>query len=173
MSSKAYLVLENGKVFCGQSFGASGEVTAEVVFTTGMAGYLETLTEKSFYGQIVVQTFPLIGNYGIIPEDFESDMIGPAGYIVREWCRQPSNFRSEGDIDAFFKERGVVGLCGIDTRALTKIIREEGVMNGVITNDPDRVDFEKLRAYSVKNAVENTSAKAVTRYEKTDKQFLL
>ena len=171
MSSKAYLVLENGKAFCGQSFGASGEVTAEVVFTTGMAGYLETLTEKSFYGQIVVQTFPLIGNYGIIPEDFESGMIGPSGYIVREWCRQPSNFRSEGDIDAFFKERGVVGLCGIDTRALTKIIREEGVMNGVITNDPDRVDFEKLRAYSVKNAVENTSAKAVTRYEKTDKQF--
>ena len=86
MGNKAYLVLENGKVFCGESFGAAGEVTAEVVFTTGMTGYLETLTDKSYFGQIVVQTFPLIGNYGVIPSDFEGKIIGPCGYIVKEWC---------------------------------------------------------------------------------------
>ena len=111
MGNKAYLVLENGKVFCGESFGAAGEVTAEVVFTTGMTGYLETLTDKSYFGQIVVQTFPLIGNYGVIPSDFEGKIIGPCGYIVKEWCQSPSNFRSEGDLDTFFKERGVIGLC--------------------------------------------------------------
>ena len=83
MGNKAYLVLENGKVFCGESFGAAGEVTAEVVFTTGMTGYLETLTDKSYFGQIVVQTFPLIGNYGVIPSDFEGKIIGPCGYISR------------------------------------------------------------------------------------------
>lgn len=86
---------------------AAGEVTAEVVFTTGMTGYLETLTDKSYFGQIVVQTFPLIGNYGVIPSDFEGKIIGPCGYIVKEWCQSPSNFRSEGDLDTFFKERGV------------------------------------------------------------------
>lgn len=103
MGNKAYLVLENGKVFCGESFGAAGEVMAEVVFTTGMTGYLETLTDKSYFGQIVVQTFPLIGNYGVIPSDFEGNIIGPRGYIVKEWCQSPSNFRSEGDLDTFFK----------------------------------------------------------------------
>ena len=101
MGNKAYLVLENGKVFCGESFGAAGEVTAEVVFTTGMTGYLETLTDKSYFGQIVVQTFPLIGNYGVIPSDFEGKIIGPCGYIVKEWCQSPSNFRSEGDLGTF------------------------------------------------------------------------
>lgn len=103
MGNKAYLVLENGKVFCGESFGAAGEVMAEVVFTTGMTGYLETLTDKSYFGQIVVQTFPLIGNYGVIPSDFEGSIIGPRGYIVKEWCQSPSNFRSEGDLDTFLK----------------------------------------------------------------------
>lgn len=91
-----------------RTFGAAGEVTAEVVFTTGMTGYLETLTDKSYFGQIVVQTFPLIGNYGVIPSDFEGKIIGPCGYIVKEWCQSPSNFRSEGDLDTFFKKRGVI-----------------------------------------------------------------
>lgn len=155
--SKAYLVLENGKVFAGEAFGALGEVTAEVVFTTGMTGYLETLTDKSYFGQIVVQTFPLIGNYGVIPADFEGNIIGPCGYIVKEWCQVPSNFRSEGDLDTFFKERGVIGLCGIDTRSLTKIIRESGVMNGAIVTDPSHADFDKIKAYTVKNAVSSVS----------------
>lgn len=102
MGKTAYLVLENGKTFRGERFGAEGEMTAEVVFTTGMTGYLETLTDRSYYGQIVVQTFPLIGNYGVIPADFESDVIGPSAYIVKHWCQAPSNFRSEGSLDTFF-----------------------------------------------------------------------
>ena len=89
MGNKAYLVLENGKVFCGESFGAAGEVTAEVVFTTGMTGYLETLTDKSYFGQIVVQTFPLIGNYGVIPSDFEGKIIGPPPISARRVILTP------------------------------------------------------------------------------------
>ncbi len=170
MGNKAYLVLENGKVFSGEAFGATGDVTAEVVFTTGMSGYLETLTEKSFFGQIVVQTFPLIGNYGIIPADFEGSMIGPRAYIVKEWCQSPSNFRSEGDLDTFFRERGIVGLCGIDTRALTKCIRENGVMNGMITDDPNKADLDTIKAYRVENAIENMGAKETERFENPEKK---
>ena len=117
MDRSIYLVLEDGRVFEGRSFGAEGEVTGEIVFTTGMTGYLETLTDPSYYGQIVVQTFPLIGNYGVIPADFESAGPHVSAYIVREWCQVPSNFRSEGDLDAFLKKAGIVGLYGIDTRA--------------------------------------------------------
>jgi len=159
MGKTGYLVLENGKIFRGERFGAEGEMTAEVVFTTGMTGYLETLTDPSYWGQIVTQTFPLIGNYGVIPADFESDVIGPRAYIVKHWCQAPSNFRSEGSLDTFFKEKNVVGLSGIDTRALTKTIREKGVMNGIITDSPETVDFEKLRAYRVTGAVKAVSAK--------------
>ncbi len=159
MGKTAYLVLENGKVFQGRRFGASGEVMAEIVFTTGMTGYLETLTDQSYFGQTVVQTFPLIGNYGVIPADFESDGIGPRGYIAKHWCQAPSNFRSEGSLDTFFQERGVTALSGIDTRALTKILREKGVMNGVITDDPASVDMEALKAYKVEGAIQAVSTK--------------
>lgn len=158
-ANKAYLVLENGKTFQGRRFGASGELTAEVVFTTGMTGYLETLTDPSYWGQIVVQTFPLIGNYGVIPADFESEMVGPRGYIVKHWCQAPSNFRSEGSLDAFFRDRGLTALEGIDTRTLTKILREKGVMNGVITDDPASVDLAALAAYKVTGAVRAASTK--------------
>ena len=159
MSRTAYLVLENGKRFRGERFGADGEVTAEVVFATGMTGYLETLTDRSYSGQIVAQTFPLIGNYGVIPADFESDVIGPKAYIVKHRCQEPSNFRSEGDLDTFFKAHGIVGLEGIDTRTLTKTIREKGVMNGIITDDPDQVDLEAVKAYRVTGAVRASSTK--------------
>ncbi|HML46607.1 MAG TPA: carbamoyl-phosphate synthase domain-containing protein, partial [Clostridia bacterium] len=98
---RGYLILENGKVFEGKRFGAMRDTEGELVFTTGMVGYLETLTDPSYFGQIVVQTFPLIGNYGVIPADFESDRPKLSGYIVREWCQTPSNFRCEGDLDAF------------------------------------------------------------------------
>ncbi|MCD8375396.1 MAG: carbamoyl phosphate synthase small subunit [Oscillospiraceae bacterium] len=152
-----YLVLENGAVFQGQGFGAPGEVMAEVVFTTGMTGYFETLTDKSYTGQAVVQTFPLIGNYGIIPEDAEGDRVGPSAYIVREWCRQPSNFRSTGDLDTFLKRRNVAGLCGIDTRALTRLLRERGVMNGLLTDDPGRADLDALRSFRVVRPVDRVS----------------
>ena len=104
MEQKAYLVLQDGTVMEGISFGASGDVCGEIVFTTGMTGYLETLTDPSYHGQIVVQTFPLIGNYGVIPADFESTRPQVRAYVVRQWCQEPSNFRSEGDLDANFKD---------------------------------------------------------------------
>lgn len=159
IGEKAYLVLENGRVFQGRRFGAPGELMAEVVFTTGMGGYLETITDPSYWGQIVVQTFPLIGNYGVIPADFESGVVGPRGYIVKAWCQAPSNFRSEGSLDAFFKDRGLCALEGIDTRTLTKIIREKGVMNGMITSDPDKADIGAIRAYKVQGVVREVSTK--------------
>ncbi len=152
-----YLVLEDGTVFQGYAFGAPGEVMAEVVFTTAMTGYFETLTDKSYTGQAVVQTFPLIGNYGIIPEDAEGDRVGPSAYIVREWCQHPSNFRNEGDLDAFLKQRNVVGLYGIDTRALTRDLRERGVMNGLITDDPARANLEELRKFRVVQPIHRVS----------------
>ncbi len=151
----AYLILENGTVFKGKRFGAVGDVTGELVFTTAMTGYLETLTDPSYYGQLVVQTFPLIGNYGVIPADFESAAPALKAYIVRDWCQEPSNFRCEGVLDTFLKEKGVVGLYGLDTRALTRIVREHGVMNAIITDRPSLTEqeTEALRAYRVEQAV--------------------
>lgn len=154
-----YLILENGMTFRGKAFGAEGEVTAEIVFTTAMTGYLETLTDKSYTGQAVVQTFPLIGNYGIIPEDAESERIGPSAYIVREWCEHPSNFRCQDDLDSYLKKRDVVGLYGIDTRALTRVIRERGVMNGMLVSDPSHADLEKIKAFKIQSPVEKVSVK--------------
>ncbi len=157
MSKTVYLVLENGKVFQGKGFGAEGEVTAEVVFTTGMTGYLETLTDQSYHGQMVIQTFPLIGNYGVIPADFESNSVGPCAYIVKNRCQNPSNFRSEGDLDTFLKDRGIVGIYDVDTRALTRIIRESGVMNGKIVSDMTDIDWEEIRNYQVTKAVSSVT----------------
>jgi len=160
----AYLILEDGTIFEGKSFGAQGDITGELVFTTGMTGYLETLTDQSYYGQIVLQTFPLIGNYGVIPEDFESSTIGPRGYIVKYPCQNPSNFRSSGTLDALLKERGIVGICDIDTRALTKIIRKKGVMNGKITaSTPTAIDMAEARSYSISGAVAAVSSKALVK----------
>ena len=127
---KGYLVLQDGQVFEGFRFGGPADAVGELVFTTGMCGYLETLTDPSYAGQIVMQTYPLIGNYGIIPEDFEGACC-VRGYVVREWCEEPSNFRCQGDLDAFLRDRGVPGLWGVDTRELTRIIREHG--NEVVT----------------------------------------
>ncbi|NLZ49322.1 MAG: carbamoyl phosphate synthase small subunit [Clostridiales bacterium] len=166
MSKKAYLILENGQCFEGQTLGAVGEVIGEIVFTTGMTGYLETLTDQSYYGQIVLQTFPLIGNYGIIPSDFESEFIGASAYIVKYPCENPSNFRSEGELDEFLKKRNIIGLSHIDTRAVTKIIREYGVMNGKITDKkPENIDLEEIKNYKIKNAVESVSVKEVIEYK--------
>ena len=148
---KGYLVLEDGQVFAGERFGAETDSVGELVFTTGMCGYLETLTDPSYAGQIVLQTFPLIGNYGVIPADFEGR---PAlrGYVVRECCDAPSNFRSEGTLDEFLRAQGIPGLRGVDTRRLTRILREQGVMNAMLCGSvPD--DLERLRAYRVADAV--------------------
>ncbi|MED9970409.1 MAG: carbamoyl phosphate synthase small subunit [Ruminococcus sp.] len=159
MSRVAYLVLENGTVFEGKAFGAEKETTGELVFTTAMTGYLETLTDPSYYGQVVIQTFPLIGNYGVIPSDFESSSPALKGYIVREWCQVPSNFRSEGDLDTFLKESGIPGVCGIDTRALTRIVREYGVMNCKIQYTPEvtQADLDEMKNYVITEAVEKTT----------------
>ena len=154
-----YLILENGQIFKGEGFGAPGDVIAEIVFTTAMTGYLETLTDKSYTGQAIVQTFPLIGNYGIIPEDAESEMIGASAYIVREWCDHPSNFRSKRDLDTYLKKRGIVGLYKIDTRALTRVLREHGTMNGLITDTPSKANLEMIKAYKCENPVHLVSTK--------------
>ena len=162
MSDTAFLVLENGSVFQGHFFGARGQITGEIVFTTGMTGYLETLTDPSYHGQIVLQTFPLIGNYGVIPADFESDMVGAKAYMVKHPCQDPSNFREEGSLDTFLKSRGIVGLWGVDTRALTKVIRENGVMNGKITiAPPTEGDRQEAAAYTIHNPVAAVSTKTV------------
>ncbi len=152
MRKKVYVTLQNGKVFQGYSFGAEKEVVGELVFTTGMTGYLETLTDPSYYGQIVTQTFPLIGNYGVIPADFESAKSFVTAYIVREKCDGPSNFRSEGRLEDFLKEQGIPAVYGVDTRELTKTVREAGVMNAAVTFAPF-TDFDRLNAYRVENAV--------------------
>ena len=163
---KAYLILADGTVFEGTSIGATGSTIGETVFTTGMTGYLETLTDPSYYGQIVTQTFPLIGNYGVIPEDYESRKSFVRGYIARELCDLPSNFRCSGDLDSFLKAQGVIGICGIDTRALTKRLREAGVMNGMIISGKNAENFEptlelfqKIKEYKITDAVKIVNIK--------------
>ena len=154
---KAYLTLENGKVFSGEAFGAICDEVGEIVFSTSMGSYIEALTDPCYYGQILVQTYPLIGNYGMIYSDMESSKIHAKGYIVRELCDTPSNFRSEGPLEDFLKEQGVMGISGIDTREITKIIREEGTMKARIsTKEPSG---DELAQFDIKNAVKEVSAK--------------
>lgn len=165
---KAYLLLANGRIFEGRSFGAKGTVIGEVVFTTGLTGYQETLTDPSYYGQIVTQTFPLIGNYGVNETDVESADTYLSGYIVREWCNTPSNFRSEGDINDFLIRKNVVGIHNIDTRCLTRIIRETGVMNGMITTEDVYANkdafLEKIQAFTIRDAVKSVTDTQIRTY---------
>ncbi len=159
---RAYIVLSSGEIFEGWRFGAETDSIGELVFTTGMCGYIETLTDPSYYGQIVMQTFPLIGNYGIIEDDFEGKC-AVRGYVVREWCDAPSNFRSEYDLDAFLKEQGVPGVYGVDTREITRIIREHGVMNAIICDAPP-ASLDEVVAYAVTDAVRSVSRKETDVY---------
>lgn len=163
---KAFLILADGTVFEGKSIGAQGKTIGETVFTTGMTGYLETLTDPSYFGQIVTQTFPLIGNYGVIPSDAESMQSWVRGYIVREMCDLPNNFRCQKTLDEYLKEQNIVGICGIDTRALTKKLRESGVMNGMLLsgNEVDAFSdkvlinyIEEIKQYKIRLAVESVS----------------
>lgn len=160
-AQKAYLLLADGTIFEGRSIGKQGTTIGEVVFNTSMTGYEEILTDASYYGQIVTQTYPLIGNYGVSEEDTESRKSWVNGYIVREECETPSNFRCEGSLDDFLKKQNIIGLCGIDTRRLTRIIREHGVMNGAITDEQGLKNKERLIKsiieYSVKDAVKTVS----------------
>lgn len=187
MDTKACLVLANGQVFEGRSFGAEGIIIGETVFTTGMNGYLETLTDPSYYGQIVTQTFPLIGNYGDIKQDYESSKCNLRGYIVRQWCEEPSNFRCGGDIDSYLKSQNIIGLYDIDTRKLTKILREVGVMNGMLIsgNSKDALEafaalkdegkkaalLEKIKSYKIEKAVESVTGSASGVEEPADVVF--
>ena len=153
MEKKAYLVLANGDAFEGTRFGAEGTPTGELVFTTGMTGYMETLSDPSYYGQMVMHTFPLIGNYGVIREDMESPKSFATAYIVREHCKDPSNFRMQGDLDTFLKEENIPGLYGVDTRAITRIIREAGVMNARIVDKPTPDSTDGLAEFRIRDAV--------------------
>ena len=172
---QSYLILANGQVFRGQSIGCPGTTIGEVVFATGMVGFEETLTDPSYYGQIITQTYPLIGNYGMNSEDVESGKIWAKGYIVREACKTPSNFRSEETLDAFLKKNGIIGIEGVDTRSLTRTLRESGVMNGAITTefDPDAEPEKKaalmpaITAYAVTEAVATVTCTAPQTFEPT------
>ena len=163
--SKAYLILENGEIFEGERIGSDRDTVGELVFTTGMVGYTETLTDPSYAGQIVMQTFPLIGNYGITKEDFEGKC-ALKGYIVRELCETPSNFRCEDTAGRFLKDNDIPGICGIDTRAVTKIIREEGVMNAAIcsgiSDDELRSIKNRLSGYKASDVVAQVSRSGIS-----------
>lgn len=157
---KAFLILEDGTVFEGSSIGSTREVISEIVFNTSMTGYLEVLTDPSYAGQAVCMTYPLIGNYGICYEDQESLKPWPDGYIVRELSRLPSNFRSEDTIQHFLEVHDIPGIAGIDTRALTQILREKGTMNGMITtNENYNIEeiLPKLKAYKTGKVVEKVT----------------
>ena len=163
-AQKAWLMLADGTVYEGSSFGAAGTAIGEVVFTTAVTGCQEILTDPSYCGQITVQTFPLIGNYGTNDDDAESDDIFMKGYIVREWCDSPSNFRAKERIDNYLKEHNTIGLFDIDTRALTRKLRVNGVMNGLITTEPiTEENREKLlaavKAYHVAGVVDSVTVK--------------
>lgn len=159
---KAFLILEDGTVFEGTHIGADKEMISEIVFNTSMAGYLEVLTDPSYAGQAVCMTYPLIGNYGVCSEDMESVRPWPDGFIVRELSRIPSNFRSDKTLPQFLEENGVPGIAGIDTRALTKLLREKGTMNGMITtNEACHLEeiIPKLKAYRTRKVVETVTCK--------------
>lgn len=156
---KRYLVLENGKVFAGEAFGADRDVIAEIVFNTAIVGFVDILTDPCYMGQAVCQTFPLVGNYGVFALDAEKDKTYASAYIVREYAKEPSNFRCERDLNSFLVAHDIPGICGIDTRELTKILRENGTMNGAIVSDPASVDLETIKSYHVGAAVPALSTK--------------
>lgn len=164
---KAFLILEDGHQFEGTSIGSDREVISEIVFNTSMTGYLEVLTDPSYAGQAVVMTYPLIGNYGICFHDMESQRPWPDGYIVRELSRTASNFRCEGSIQDFLEKHDIPGIAGVDTRALTKLLREKGTMNGMILTEQRYQEYcghieellPKIKAYTVGNVVEQVTCK--------------
>lgn len=168
---KAFLILEDGTVFTGKSVGATHDVISEIVFNTSMTGYLEVLTDPSYAGQAVAMTYPLIGNYGVCYKDMESLQAWPDGYIVREIARRPSNFRSEDSIETFLKDQNIPGISGVDTRALTKILREKGTMNGMITTNENfelEKVLEQLKTYKVTGVVNKVTTKEVKVYKPGD-----
>ncbi len=158
----AYLVLSDGTVFKGKSFGATGETTGEVVFNTSITGYQEILTDPSYYGQMVTMTYPLIGNYGVNSEDFESDRSYLSAFIVKEYSKITSNYRAEYSLDEFLKKQGIIGIEDIDTRKLVRHIREQGSMNAIISTKTDDIDLLKKKASEIEDIVGKDLVKDVT-----------
>ena len=144
MRKKGYIVLENGYIAEGELFAAEREAFAQIVFSTAMVDCLHTLTDPGYLGQMVAQTFPMIGNYGVIHDEFESEKPVLSAYILRELCDMPSNFRSEGGLEAWLCEAGIPGISGIDTRAIAKILRSQGVMNAALLHEKP-TDMEALQ----------------------------
>ena len=165
MAKKAYIILEDGHIFCGKRFGADCDAVGELVFTTGMGGYIETLTDPSYYGQIVLQTFPMIGNCGMIFADVESRKSYLSAYIVKEWCEAPSNFRLEQDLDSYLKEEGIPGIYDVDTREITRILREKGTMAAKIVSELPENATDGLKDYEIKCAVKAVSSAEKKIYE--------
>lgn len=157
MAEKAYIILEDGQVFCGKRFGAEMDAVGEIVFTTGMGGFIETLTDPTFCGQIVMQTFPLIGNYGMIFEDVESRKSYLSGYVVKQWCDAPSNFRTEQDLDSYLKEEGIPGVYDVDTREITRILREKGTMKAKIVSEITDDIKDELKDFVLCDAVKTVT----------------
>ena len=156
---RKYLVLANGKIFEGESFGYDGTAVGELVFNTAAVGYTEAVTEPSYYGQILAQTFPVIGNSGMNAEDFESDKPRLFGYVVREYCDEPSNFRSEMTVDEFLKANKIPAICGIDTRELTEILRDNGTMNAAIVDEVAEDTVKNLAKHKITDALKKVSGK--------------
>ena len=153
MNYNRKLVLADGTVFLGNGFGSNEEVIAEVIFHTDMTGYQEILTDPSYYNQMVVMTYPMIGNYGISNDDYQLSIGGASALIVKEYCEMPSNWRSAKSLDEFLKERKISGLCDVDTRALTTKIREDGTIRGIIVdiNASDTDAVAKLKSTPIIN----------------------
>ena len=169
MIEKAILVLEDGSVYHGYSFGAGTDTYGEVVFNTSMAGYQEMLTDPSYAGQIIVPTYPLIGNYGINEQDFESNKIQVRGFVVREECLEPNHYLKRHTLHEYLTESGITGIYGVDTRAITRKLRSAGVMMGIITADktPEQA-LEELRGlpnYGTMDFVEQVSTDTPYRWE--------
>lgn len=150
-----YLILENKTVFKGKSFGAYKEAVGELVFSTNMLGYMDTLTDPANFGQIVISTFPQMGCHGTISEEMAGKKASVFGYIVKDWCQVPSNWRLEGNLDTFLKEKEIPGLYGIDTRKLTKMVRDAGTMNAKISFTPDFTN--DISDYKIIDAVKSVS----------------
>jgi carbamoyl-phosphate synthase small subunit len=170
---KAVLVLKDGSVWPGEGFGAFAKVSGEVVFNTGMVGYPESITDPSYHGQILCQTYPLIGNYGVSSKSFESDKPKIWGYVVSEHCEVPSHASSEKTLDVWLKENGIPGIAGIDTRALTKKLRVHGVMLGILETYYTKADLAALRrearlipAPDKRHLVGEVTAKKIKLYNK-------
>lgn len=163
-----YLVLENGEVFEGERFGYNVDTACEVVFNTSMVGYVETLTDPSYTGQGIVMTYPLIGNYGIIPEDYESDNIWAKALFVHELAEFESNFRSKFNLDKFLRDYKVPGLAGINTRKLTKILRDKGTMKGYVTSNINNMKeiMEKINNYRINKPIEKVTTREIKVYGK-------